>query len=183
MYMHTYETSNPWHQDVAHRHIYNYVWCILYWCDWSLARTHALLRIANNRCDVTDEGMCNFLIWVTMVRQLATRWYRDIFTMKYETKNPLHLDYGTLIYATNGELNDFSRFIPHEIKRFQTRRSLAWNRFISDSSQVSIYCIKMCWLLIIGIASSLLHSDCKSIMIWTYFTHWGRMTPIYVSVN
>ena len=36
------------------------------------------------------------------------------------------------------------------IKRFQTRRSLVWNRFIPHSSQVSIYHTKVLWITIIS---------------------------------
>ena len=53
----------------------------------------------------------HFLIWMTMAKQLATRWYCDIFTLKYallvyETKNPLHFDYSRSIPATYGGQKD-----------------------------------------------------------------------------
>ena len=72
----------------------------------------------------------------------------------------------TLIWAringwvNNCEAGDLRRNLAHYdvivmIKRFQTRWSLIWNRFIPISSQVSTYHIKVKWILIISIANVL----------------------------
>ena len=116
----------------------------LYISIWfSLNGWHALLCIANNRHDVTITTHAinrHFLIWMTTVRQPMKRRRSCVLTLKYIficvywwTRQRIH---NTLIVVDR-----YLRLMGD--KRFQTRRSLVWNRFIPHSSQVSIYHIKV----------------------------------------
>ena len=54
------------------------------------------------------------------------------------------------VFCITNNRHDVTITITHGgVKRFQTRRSLVWNRFIPHLSQVSIYHIKVSWILII----------------------------------
>ena len=143
MCIYTHTTKNPWHKDVIDRQMYD---CVGHFCTYpyglSLNGWRALLCIENNRHGVTITTHAtkrHFLIWMTTVRQPTKRRRSCVYLKIHfylcllvnETKNPQHLDCGRSIPATHGG-----------IKRFQTRRSLVWNRFIPHSSQVSIYHIK-----------------------------------------
>ena len=102
---------------------------------------HAVLCITNNRHEVTIATHAikrHFLIWVTTSRQPTKRRCSCVLTLKYTficvywwTRQRIQ---NTLIAGIENQWG---------IKRFQTRRSLVWNRFIPHSSQVSIYHIKV----------------------------------------
>ena len=127
--------------------------CVWFLCPYpyglSLSGSLALLWIANNRHGVTITThaiKCHFLIWMTTVKQPTKHRRSFVLTLKYSliciywwTRQRIH---NTLIVVDR-----YLRIMG--IKRFQTRRSLVWNRFIPYSSQVSIYHIEVLWILII----------------------------------
>ena len=87
---------------------------------------------------------CHFLIWM-MMRQPTKRQCSWVLTLKYTficvywwTRQRIH---NTLIVVDRYICDSWG------IKRFQTRRSLVWNCFIPHSSQVSIYHIKVWWII------------------------------------
>ena len=140
----THTTKNPWRIDVVDRQMYN---CVGYFCIYpyglSLNGWHALLCIANNCHGVTITTHAtrrHFLVWMTMVRQPTKRRCSCALTLRYTficvywwTRQRIH---NTLIVV--------DRYLRRMgIKRFQTRQSLVWNRFIPHASQVSIYHIKV----------------------------------------
>ena len=91
----------------------------------------------------------DFLIWMTSVRQATKRRCSCALIWKYT----FICDYWWARQSIHITLIAVDRYLaathPWGIKRFQTRRNLACNRFISYSSQLSIYNIKVCWILII----------------------------------
>ena len=140
----THTTKNTWHIDVVDRQIYSCVWyfCI-YLHDLSLNGWHAVFCITNNRHDVTITTHAikrYFLIWTTTVREPTKRRCSRVLTLKY-TFVCVYWWTRQRIHNTLTVVDRYLRLMG--IKRFQTRRSLVWNRFIPHSSQVSIYHIKL----------------------------------------
>ena len=135
----THTTKNPCNKDVVDRQMYNRVW---YLCTYiyglSLNGWHALFCIVNNRHGVTITTHAikrHLLVWMTTLRQPTERRCSSVLTLKctiicvyWWTRQRIH---NTLIVVDR-----YLRLMG--IKRFQTRRSLVWNRFIPHSSHVSI---------------------------------------------
>ena len=144
MYIQTHTTKNPWHKDVTDRQMYKCVW---YFCIYLYGLSHngwhALFRITNNRHNVTITTHAikrHFLIWMTTMRQPMKRRCSCVLTLKYT----FICDYWWTRQRIHNTLIAVDRYLwLMGIKRFQTRRSLVWNRFIPHSSQVSIYHIKV----------------------------------------
>ena len=144
MHIITHTTKKPWHKNVVDGQMFNYVW---YFCTYlyglSLNGCHALLCIANNRHGVTITTHAikrDCLIWMTTVRQPTKRRRFCILTLK----TPLFVFIGERDKeSTTPWLRKIDTCDSWGMKRFQTRRSLVWNRFIPHSSQVSIYHAKV----------------------------------------
>ena len=87
MCIQTHTIKYPWHKDVVDRQKYKCVWyfCI-YLFGMSLTGWHALLRITNNRHDVTITTHAikrHFLTWMTTMRQPMKRRCSCVLTLKY----------------------------------------------------------------------------------------------------
>ena len=126
--------------------MYNCVWCFCsYPYGLGLKVWHALLCIANNHHAVTITTHAikrHFLIWMTTVGQPTKRRRSRVLTLKYTficvywwTRQRIH---NTLIAVDRYLRLMRDKTIP-----------VVWNRFIPHSSQVSIYHIKVYWILII----------------------------------
>ena len=150
VYIHT--TKNHWHKDVVGWQTYNCVW---YFCIYlyvlSFNGWHALFCMTNNRHDVTMTKYaikCDFLIWMTTVRQPTKRRCSCVLILKYAF---------VCVYLWTRQRIHYTLIVVDRYLRFMGAKTIPdsaeprLESFIFHSSQVSIYHIKVWCILIVCI--------------------------------
>ena len=147
MCIQAHTTKNPCNKDVVDRQIQLcLIFLYIYLYGLSLNGRHTLFRIVNNRHGVTITTHAikrHFLIWMTTVRHPTKRWCSCVLTFKFT--------FICVYWWTRQRIHN-TLFVVDRYLRLMGDKTIpdsAEPRFIPHSSQVSIYHIKVYWILII----------------------------------